>query len=98
MGRFCFNPFGGCIRQVAPFEFRNMIKGIIYTRVSSDEQVKGMSLEFQKEDCFKYAEGKSIKVVKLFEEKGESAKYADRPELINLLEHCRKNKDKISAL
>ena len=50
------------------------MKGVIYTRVSSGEQVKGTSLEHQEDDCRKYCHDKGITVVKVFREKGESAK------------------------
>lgn len=74
------------------------MRGIIYTRVSSDEQVKGMSLDFQRDDCIRYAKEKDIELIEIFEERGESAKFADRPELIKLLEYCRKHKRSIQAL
>ncbi|MSU44944.1 recombinase family protein, partial [Candidatus Nomurabacteria bacterium] len=50
------------------------MKGIIYVRVSSEEQVKGTSLEFQEESCRKYCKDKSIEVIKVFREEGASAK------------------------
>lgn len=74
------------------------MQGVIYTRVSSDEQVKGMSLGFQRDDCERYALDKGIVVAMLFEERGESAKFADRPELVKLLDYCKKNKGRINSL
>ena len=50
------------------------MKGIIYTRVSSDEQVKGTSLEFQEELCRKYCKEKGIEIDSVYREEGESAK------------------------
>ena len=50
------------------------MKGIIYTRVSSDEQVKGTSLEFQEQLCRQYCEQQGMEVLALFREEGESAK------------------------
>ena len=50
-----------------------MMQGIIYTRVSSDEQVKGTSLEFQEDLCKKYCHDKGIEVVSVYREEGESA-------------------------
>jgi DNA invertase Pin-like site-specific DNA recombinase len=75
-----------------------MMQGIYYTRVSSDEQVKGMSLTFQRDDCLRYAVEKNIAIAERFEEEGETAKFADRPELIRLLDYCRKHKGKINVL
>src|SRR3990167_8014240 len=71
------------------------MKGIIYIRVSSDEQVKGTSLEFQDENCRKYCQEKGIEVLEVFREEGESAKdlsMHNRKEFLRALEFCRKNK------
>jgi site-specific DNA recombinase len=76
------------------------MKGIIYTRVSSGEQVKGTSLENQEEYCKRYCKQKNIDVVKVFTEKGESAKSLDknnREAFLEALEFCRKNKEEIDA-
>jgi site-specific DNA recombinase len=79
--------------------FKTM-KGIIYTRVSSDEQVKGTSLEFQEDLCRQYCARQSIEVVALFREEGESAKdlsLNNRQEFLKALEFCRKHKHDIQA-
>ncbi|MFA7328660.1 MAG: recombinase family protein, partial [Candidatus Ratteibacteria bacterium] len=76
------------------------MKGIIYTRVSSDEQIKGTSLEFQEELCRKYCEQKSIEIVAVFREEGETAKdlsLNNRKKFLEALEFCRKNKSQIQA-
>lgn len=76
------------------------MKGIIYIRVSSDEQVKGTSLEFQEDLCRKYCEQKGIEIVEIFREEGETAKdlsLSNRKKFLEALEYCRKNKDKIQA-
>ncbi len=73
------------------------MNGIIYTRVSSTDQIDGTSLEFQEKQCRKYCEEKNITVLELFIEEGESAKSANRTQLIKALEFCRKNKSKIDA-
>ncbi|MFH2068277.1 MAG: recombinase family protein [Candidatus Omnitrophota bacterium] len=76
------------------------MKGIIYTRVSSDEQIKGTSLEFQEELCRKYCEQKSIEIVAVFREEGETAKdlsLNNRKKFLEALEFCRKNKNHIQA-
>ncbi|MGE5446573.1 MAG: recombinase family protein [Ignavibacteriales bacterium] len=80
-----------------PFEF---MKGIIYTRVSGDEQVKGTSLEFQEEVCRKYCEQKGIEIIEIFREKGETAKdlsLNNRQQFLKALEFCRKNKNQIQT-
>jgi site-specific DNA recombinase len=68
------------------------MKAIIYTRVSSDEQVKGTSLDFQEKICRKYCEDKGMDVLAVFREEGVSAKSADRKEFLRAVEFCRKNK------
>jgi len=76
------------------------MKGIIYTRVSSDEQVKGTSLEFQEELCRKYCQQRQIEVVEVYKEEGESAKdlsLKNRKKFLEALEYCRKNKNSITA-
>lgn len=76
------------------------MKGIIYTRVSTDEQVKGTSLEFQEELCRNYCEQKGIEIVALFREEGETAKdlsLHNRKMFLEALEFCRKNKNQIQA-
>jgi len=68
------------------------MKGIIYVRVSSDEQVKGTSLDFQEENCKKYCNDKGIEILKIFREEGASAKSSARKEFLRAIEYCRKNK------
>src|SRR4051812_2300975 len=74
-----------------------IFRGVIYIRVSSDEQIKGTSLDDQLERCKKYCEEKGIEVAKMFREEGESAKTADRTQLLNAIEFCRKEKGKVHA-
>lgn len=74
-----------------------MQQGIIYTRVSSEEQVTGTSLAFQEQLCRRYCEERGITVAALFREEGESAKTADRTELLRALEFCRKHKNQVHA-
>lgn len=71
---------------------------IIYTRVSTKEQVEGYSLTYQEKFCREYAEKQQWKVLEVFEEQGESAKTADRTQLQNLLNYCQKNKGKVDIL
>lgn len=82
-------------RSVSPLT--PTMKGIIYCRVSSLEQVNGTSLENQREVCSKYATDKSIEVTEVFVEKGESATAATRTELLRALDYCRKHKHQIAA-
>src|SRR2546428_12386570 len=74
------------------------MNGIIYCRVSSKEQIEGTSLESQELACREYARSKNIKILKLFVERGESAKFADRTQLIELIDFCRQNKGAVQVL
>ena len=71
------------------------MNGIIYCRVSSKEQVDGTSLESQEAACRDYAHRNGIEVVKVFIERGESAKFADRRQApgggINVIGDCGHN-------
>ncbi len=72
--------------------------GVIYCRVSSKEQIEGTSLESQQAACREFARSKNIEVLKVFIEQGESAKFADRTQLLELIDFCRKNKGSVNAL
>ena len=69
-----------------------MNAAIIYTRVSSEEQIAGTSLDFQEKQCREYCKQKGIEVLEVFREEGASAKTATRAEFLRAVEHCRKNK------
>jgi site-specific DNA recombinase len=55
------------------------MRTVIYTRVSSEEQLDGFSLSAQAEQCRRYADQKGWTVVRLYEERGRSGKSAQRP-------------------
>ncbi|MFM2423765.1 MAG: hypothetical protein RLZZ70_152, partial [Candidatus Parcubacteria bacterium] len=69
------------------------MKGIIYCRVSSHEQVQGTSLDNQQTACEQYALSRGISVDKIFIERGESATAANRTEFLKALDYCRDHKD-----
>lgn len=77
-----------------------MTNAIIYIRVSSKEQLEGTSLESQEKECRKYAKKHGLKIAEnaLFIEKGESAKYADRPVLQDMLKYVKDNKNSVDTL
>ena len=75
------------------------MKAIIYVRVSSKDQAEyGYGLPAQEEKCLEYAKRNNYEVLKVFVEKGESAKTLDRTQLKIMLEYARINKNKIDAL
>ncbi len=73
------------------------MKGVIYVRVSSFEQVEGTSLDSQEKICRNFCQEKGIEIKKLFKEEGESAKTAERSRFLEAIEYCRKNKKQIDA-
>ena len=74
------------------------MRAVIYTRVSTDEQTKNLSLELQRRECQAYCQRNGFAVDRLFEERGESAKTTDRPEFQAMLDYCSRNKGKIGAV
>ncbi len=74
-------------------------KAVIYIRVSSEEQVENFSLRTQEEICRRDAKFKGYEVVEVFREEGKSAKtIMGRPELLKMLDYCRKNKRVIQGV
>ncbi len=74
------------------------MKAVIYCRVSSKEQVEGTSLESQEIACREYAARNRIEVARVFVERGESAKFADRTQLLELLAFCRNKVNAVDCL
>lgn len=66
--------------------------GIIYCRVSSEEQVDGTSLVSQERLCREYAARHNIEVLAVFVDAGESAKTANRPELSRAITFCKRKR------
>src|SRR5713101_3600200 len=74
------------------------MNGVIYCRVSSKEQIEGTSLESQRLACEEYARSNNIGVLQVFVEQGESAKFADRTQLLELIDFCRQSKGNVQVL
>ena len=74
-----------------------MNRAIIYIRVSTAEQVERISLDYQLKVCQEFAAKSGMSVDQVFREEGESAKTANRPELIRAIDYCRKNKNRIAS-
>ncbi len=76
-----------------------MSKGIIYYRVSTEDQAQnGVSLEQQKNYCLEYAKNHEIEIIKLFHDDGVSAKTTNRKGLQELLSYCQKNYKNIDSV
>ncbi len=67
-----------------------MKTAVIYTRVSSEEQVSGTSLDTQLADCNAYAAAHGYTVAKVYTDAGLSAKTANRPALQHAIVYCLK--------
>lgn len=74
------------------------MKAVAYTRVSTEEQVQGTSLDSQKKACLEYAKQNEIELpeANVFREEGVSAKLIDRPQLAALLDYCAKHKGEVT--
>ena len=68
-------------------------KAYVYTRVSTKEQAIGASLDVQENDCIEFAENVlGADVVRIYKDEGESAKTANRPQLIQMLRDASREK------
>lgn len=74
------------------------MNAVIYCRVSSKDQVEGTSLESQELACRDYAKRQNLAISRVFIEEGESAKFADRTQLLQLLNYCKEKTLKIEVL
>ena len=74
------------------------MKAVIYCRVSTDEQVKNLSLSTQEKACKEYCQQHSLDVDRVFVEEGESAKTTNRPQFQKLLSYCRENKGRVQSV
>lgn len=74
------------------------MKAVIYIRVSSEEQVKNLSLETQRRECQRFCERNGWAAARVFTEEGESAATTDRPQLQAMLSYCRDNAGSVGAV
>lgn len=72
------------------------MKAVAYIRVSSEDQVKNLSLDTQEDACADYCDKNNLRLVRVFREEGKSAKNLDRPELKSLLRYCRRKASAIT--
>jgi predicted site-specific integrase-resolvase len=71
------------------------VGAVVYCRVSTKEQTQNLSLDTQRRSCLKHCEQNGWTVREVFREEGESAKTANRPELLRMLAYCRENKSTV---
>ena len=72
-----------------------MKRAVLYLRVSSDEQVRGTSLDSQEDARRRYCAANDLEIVKVFREKGESAKSDNRPLFQEMVAFCTKRQNRI---
>jgi DNA invertase Pin-like site-specific DNA recombinase len=68
---------------------------VIYVRVSTDEQVKGTSLEHQERECRKLCAREGWVVDRVFVDRGASAKTAEREEFRKMIRYCSEYRHRI---
>lgn len=72
---------------------------VLYTRVSTAEQAKdNNSLAVQEQRLRDYCKHNGLKIIRAFEDAGESARTTERPQFQAMLAFCRQNKKQISHL
>ena len=69
---------------------------VIYTRVSSEEQLANNSLGQQGRDCRAYCEREGVPVEELFVERAESAKTMERPSLLKMIAYCERHRRSVT--
>ena len=74
------------------------MRAVIYTRVSTLEQTKNLSLEVQEQHCRKYCKDHDLEIAEVFVDRGESAKTTQRTEFLKLLRYCQQARGKIQYL
>lgn len=75
------------------------MKGIIYCRVSTQEQADdGNSLKTQERLCRLYAQKEGLEIVEVFIEEGESAKTISRTKLQEMMKYCKDHQGEIDSL
>ncbi|MFT3949058.1 MAG: recombinase family protein [Agriterribacter sp.] len=75
-----------------PVIITDILDCVIYTRVSSKEQMENMSLESQMKACNLYANQKHFNILGYFGGTYESADSDERKEFTRMIDFCRKNK------
>jgi site-specific DNA recombinase len=65
-------------------------RAVLYCRVSTKEQASNLSLPVQEKACREWCERAGAEVVRVFVDRGESAKTSHRPAFLEALEFCRR--------
>jgi len=73
-------------------------RGVIYVRVSDEDQVQGTSLDDQERQCRDVFAGAGIELVRCFRDEGQSAKTAERAAFMDALQFCINKRNQIDVL
>src|SRR5512136_2829760 len=71
---------------------------VIYTRVSTREQVENLSLDSQERLCRRFCEEQGFKLLEVFCDEGKSARTSNRPQLQAMLDYCKQHSASIDAV
>ncbi len=82
-------------RGLSTLNYEKGAKVAIYTRVSSDMQIEGYSMDAQEGRCREFAKTKGWEVYKIYIDPGHSAKNLERPALQNMLQDAADGKFQI---
>lgn len=66
-----------------------MLRAALYVRVSSDKQIDNTSIPLQTSVGQEYCKNHNMRLIRIFEEKGESATILDRTEIVKLIEFVK---------
>ncbi len=72
-----------------------MASAVIYTRVSSDPQVRGVSLDEQERASREWCDRNGVEVLRVFREEGESGRSARRTQLQQAFLYLRQHQGKV---
>ncbi|MCP4652841.1 MAG: recombinase family protein, partial [Candidatus Omnitrophica bacterium] len=75
-----------------------MKTAVIYLRTSSDRQKENTSLDHQSIMCKKYCEMEGLEIVDTLRKEATSAKDTNEKRVAELLDYCKKNKNKFEVL
>ena len=79
-------------------EEQNVKNVILYFRVSTDEQAKGFSLEYQEEVLNRFCEIKGFNVIKSYKEDESAKDFEGRPDWTKLQNYIKGNKNKVDLV
>ena len=71
---------------------------IIYCRVSSDEQAKGCSLDYQENAIKEYCKRNQYNIIDCYREDYSAKDFIHRPEINKVMKYCKANKKKVDLL